>query len=175
MQKILPWILLSLLLGIGLLYQVFSKKSELKTAYITNAKLYSEFQLSKELDAQINKVQLARQAIIDSLGLQLEALERKVRGKEATDFEVQEFNQIRNEYGLKQQQFAEDNTMLVQQYQGQISNQLNQYLKDFTEEKGYDYIFGATNDGSLMGAKEKYDITDVVLNYVNERYKGATK
>ncbi|MGH1337913.1 MAG: OmpH family outer membrane protein [Aureispira sp.] len=171
----MPWILLSILLGTGLLFQTIGTKNELKTAYITNAKLYSEFQLSKELDAKIKEVQLARQAILDSLGLQLRALEQKVISGGASDAEVQGFNQMRNEYGLKQQQFAEDNNMLVQQYQEQISNQLNQYLKDFTKEEGYDYLFGATNDGSLMGAKDAYNITDVVLSYVNARYKGVKK
>lgn len=175
MQKTLPWIMLSILLGTGLIVQTISKKEELKTAYITNAKLYAEFQLSKELDAKVKKVQQARQMILDSLGLQLEALERKVANGEASDLEMQGFNQMRNEYALKQQQFVEDNSVLMQQYQEQISNQLNQYLKDFTEEEGYDYIFGATNAGSLMGAKDQYNVTDEVLNYANARYQGAEK
>lgn len=80
-----------------------------------------------------------------------------------------------NEYRLKQQQFTEDNALLTQQYQEQISNQLNQYLKDFTAANEYDYIFGATGDGSLMGAKDAYNVTDLVLNYANQRYKGVAK
>lgn len=175
MKQALPWILLSILLGTGLIFQLVSTKKELKTAYVTNAKLYSEFQLAKELNAKIQQVQLSRRAIMDSLGMQLRQLETKITAQTATDQETQLFNRMRNEYGLKQQQFAEDNRIMAQQYQEQISNQLNQYLKDFTQEHEYDYIFGATGDGSLMGAKDVYNVTDAVLNYANQRYKGTVK
>lgn len=175
MKNSLPWIILSLLLGTGLIFQMVSTKKGLKTAYVTNAKLYSEFQLAKDLTAKMQQVQLVRQSIMDSLGMRLRILESKVATQKATDEEIKNFDELRNEYTLKQQQFGEDNNILAQQYQEQISNQLNQYLKDFTEEQGYDYVFGATGDGSLMGAKDSYNVTDLVLNYANSRYKGVSK
>jgi len=175
MKNSLPWIVLSVLLGTGLIFQLVSTKQDLKTAYVTNAKLYSEFQMSKELNTKMQQVQLARQSIMDSLAMKLNQLEKKIVVQQANDQEVEVFNKMRNEYGLKQQQFGEDNNILAQQYQEQVSNQLNQYLKDFTEEQGYDYVFGATGDGSLMGAKDIYNVTDAVLSYANQRYKGAAK
>jgi Skp family chaperone for outer membrane proteins len=175
MKNSLPWIILSVLLGIGLIFQLLNTKEELKTAYVTNAKLYSEFQMSKELNIKMQQVQLARQSIMDSLAMKLNQLEKKIIAQEANNQEVDAFHEMRNEYGLKQQQFGEDNKILAQQYQEQVSNQLNQYLKDFTDEQGYDYVFGATGDGSLMGAKDSYNVTDVVLSYANQRYKGASK
>lgn len=175
MKNSLPWIVLSVLLGTGLIFQLISTKKELKTAYVTNAKLYSEFQMSKELNTKMQQVQLARQSIMDSLAMKLNQLEKKIVAQQANDQEVEVFNKMRNEYGLKQQQFGEDNNILAQQYQEQVSNQLNQYLKDFTEEQGYDYVFGATGDGSLMGAKDIYNVTDAVLSYANQRYKGTAK
>lgn len=176
MKSSLPWIFLSILLGSGLLFQtITSGRGELKTAYVNNAQLYAEFLLSKKLDASIKQVQAARQAIMDSLALQLRAFEGRAVSQEATDQDLQTLRQLRTEYQLKQQQFAEDNTVLVQRYQEQISNQLNQYLHDYTEREGYDYIFGATGAGSLMGAKDEYDITTQVITYANERYKGMKK
>ena len=174
MSKPLPWIILSILLGSGLLIQTISKQQgALKTAYVTNAQLYAEFQLSKELDAQIKAVQLARQATLDSLSLPLDALEQKIIAKTASEQDIQVFNRMSQAFNLKQQQFAEDNALMVQRSQEQIATQLNQYLEDFTKEQGYDYIFGATGAGSLMGAKEAYNVTDEVLRYANERYKGG--
>lgn len=175
MTKGLPWMVLSLLLGAGLLFQTMSSRGQLKTGYVTNAKLYAEFLLSKELDAKLKSVQTTRQSILDSLELQLNALERKLAGKTATAAEQATFSRLRQEYSLKQQQFVEDNTLLTQRYQEEIATQLNQYLKDFTAEQEYDYIFGATGAGSLMGAKDSYDVTNAVLTYVNDRYKGVAK
>lgn len=175
MKNALPWIVLSAVLGLGLLYQIFGNKNELKTAYVTNAKLYAEFQMSKDLTNKLQQVQLARKNILDSLTMRLTLLEKKLVENKASKEEANEFDNLRNEYTLKNQQFVEDNNMVSQQYQEQIANQLNQYLKDFTEQNGYDYVFGATGDGSLMGAKDVYNITDMVLSYANQRYKGVAK
>lgn len=175
MSNVIPWVVLSILLGIASIYQAVNSHRPLKTAYVTNAKVSAEFLLSKELDARLKRVQTTRQSILDSLELQLGALEHKVMTANATDAEQARAGRLRQEYSLKQQQFAEDNALLTQRYQEQIATQLNQYLKDFTEEQGYDYLFGATGSGSLMGAKEEYDVTNKVLMYVNKRYKGAAK
>ncbi len=175
MKQSIPWILLSLLLGFGLIFQMMNTKTDLKTAYVTNAKLYSEFEMSKELDGRMKEVQLARKSIMDSLSLELNRLEQMVNNQKATDNDLKLFERVKNEYIVKQQQFVEDNNILTQQYQQQISSQLNQYLKDFTEESGYDYIFGATGNGSLMGAKEEYDVTNKALEYINKRYRGEAK
>lgn len=173
MKEKLPWSLLIVsLVFIG--YLLFTQNN-LKTAYVTNAKLYTEFQLSKELNTKIQEIQMSRQNILDSLGLKINQLEASLRGKEITNLEEQKYQNLRREYDLKQQQFVEDNQMLNQKYQEQIAVQLNQYLKEYTEESGYDYIFGATGGGSLMGAGERYDITQDVIIYVNNRYKGISK
>lgn len=173
--KTLPWMVLTMLFGLATVYQAIKRDRTLKTAYVTTAKLYAEFALSKELDAQLKMLQTTRQSILDSLELQLVALERKLATSRATDSEQASFGRLRQEYSLKQQQFGEDNALLTQRYQEQIATQLNQYLKDFTEDQGYDYLFGATGAGSLLGANEGYDVTDAVLVYVNERYKGVAK
>ena len=173
MKKTLPWILLSILLGTGLLVQMMRPSKALKTAYITNAKLYSEFQLSIELNQRMEKVQTSRQIILDSLSIQLQGLERKIASNKASEMEKNAFEKMRYEYMLKQKQFNEDTQLMRQTYQEQISTQLNQYLKDFTAVEGYDYVFGATGEGSLMGAKDQYDVTDAVLKYANNRYKGV--
>ena len=175
MSKPLLWIILSILLGSGLIFQLVSRPTQLKTAYVSNAKLSAEFLLSKALDAKLKNVQLTRQGILDSLALQLNALEAEVATQRASDQVRATFGRLQNEYRLKQQQFAEDNALLTQRYQEQIATQLNQYLKDFTAAEEYDYIFGATSAGSLMGAKEGYDVTDAGLRYANARYKGAAQ
>ena len=114
MKHPLPWIILSLLLGSGLFFQLMSTKAVLKTAYVTNAKLYSEFEMSKDLDGKMKEVQFARQSIMDSLRLKLNQLDQKVAAKVATEQEKELFGRMRNEYGLKQQQFTEDNNALAQ-------------------------------------------------------------
>jgi len=107
------------------------------------------------------------------ISLPLDALEQKIVAKTASEQDIQDFNRMSQAFNLKQQQFVEDNALMVQRSKEQIATQLNQYLEDFTKEQGYDYIFGATGAGSLMGAKEAYNVTDEVLRYANERYKGG--
>ena len=156
-------------------YIIWNENNQLKTAYINNAKLYTEFALAKELSTKLEQVQQIRKGIIDSLGLELKRLELQLEKEPKAEGTQSVYEKKLVEFRIKQQQFIEDNQVLNQQYQQEVSTQLNQYLEDFTTKEGYDYIYGATGTGSLMGAAEKYDITEPVLHYVNQRYQGYSK
>lgn len=65
--------------------------------------------------------------------------------------------------------------MLTGKYDEQILNQLNQYVKDYAKEEGYDIIYSADGSGAIMAASDDMDITDKIVAYLNERYKGMSK
>lgn len=60
------------------------------------------------------------------------------------------------------------NSML---FEGSLK-QINGYVTGYAEANGYDIIFGATSDGTLMYAKSDLDLTDEVLKYMNSQYMG---
>ena len=166
------WLALAGLVVFFCVYEFTIKPSPLKTGYVDVNKLYSEFQLSKELDMKIKTVQTARKNILDSLALTITAYEQQFTDKTPSAEEQKACEIMQREYGLKQQQFVQDNEQLTQEYQAQIFSQLNQFVQDYSKEKGYDYIFGANGSGALMATNDNKDLTTILIKYVNNRYAG---
>ena len=79
------------------------------------------------------------------------------------------------EYHIKKETFDGQNQELTQKYDEQVWLRINQYVKEFGEKKGYDYLLGANGTGSLMYSAEKNDVTKELLEYMNSSYKGSVK
>lgn len=142
-----------------------------KSAYIDLNTVYSEFNLSKKLNKERELVINSRQGILDSLKLQLNHFSKQFQYG-ADSNQINFFNQKREEYYYKEQQFNEDNESLLMKHNEQIMKQLNVYIKDYGKEHGYNFIFGATGNGTLMYAEESANISKDVVTYINEKYEG---
>ncbi len=61
---------------------------------------------------------------------------------------------------------------LSEQYTADIWRQINQWVNEFGEQEGYDFVLGAAGNGSLMYANEANDITNKTILFVNKKYQG---
>ena len=147
-----------------------------KSAYVDLSKVYNEFTLKKELELQLTSVISLRQAQLDSLKLELNALGRTYQNetdvKRKKELEIQYLNK-REEFLLKENSFSDENERLTVQYDQQIWKQINQYVRDFGTRNGYDYIYGAEGTGALMYGSENENITEEIVGYVNKSFKGS--
>jgi outer membrane protein len=57
-------------------------------------------------------------------------------------------------------------------YNKAILDQVNKYVLEYGKANHYDYIFGVTEDGNILFAKEGEDITAQVLIFLNAKYEG---
>ena len=160
------------------LFAFYNKKE--KTAYVDISKLYNDFQLKKELETKLIKVQQARKNMLDSLRLQLEFLsgninsDRTITG-DAKQKQVQEFESRKMHYYQMEKSFSEDNEKFSSEYKEQILIQFNPYVNNYGKENGYEFIYGTDGTGAVMYASESKNITDKVVKYVDEQYKGSSK
>lgn len=143
------------------------KDGESKAGYVNNGKLYDAFLLKKELEMKLKNTQSERQTRLDSIALGIRSIEQHGEKDNAGQMEL-----MQREYMIRSQQFAEDNERQAAEYEEQIWTQLNQYVQDYGEQNGYAFIYGATGSGSLMYANESYDLTEELIEYVNQKYKG---
>jgi outer membrane protein len=144
-----------------------------KTAYVDLGKVYSEFTLKKELEGKLQQVQLTRKSQLDSLELDLNVLVKNIQSNEEKAALLQgDFQVKRQQYALKSQSIDEEASRLTQTYDDQIWKQLNQYIREFGKSNSYQYIFGAEGSGALMYADDSDNITEQMVAYVNNRYKG---
>lgn len=166
MKQILPFILvlgLSALIGAG----VYSSIPQ--TAFVDNQRLFDSFQGRKELENRLEQESNAKQAEIDSLGLQLKAMESIVRTDESAKRRAQMMLQKYQQLSQEHQGYYE---YKKHEYTEAIWKQISQYTREYGEEEGYDYVFGIAGSGSLMHGKPPYNITEDVVNYINSKYAG---
>lgn len=178
MKKIRPYLfpaigVLSLLLSISVFIIQPGKK---RVAYVQMESVYNEFQLKSKLETQLKDTEKARKFIIDSLKLQLHQMTLTLQSMPKVDTSMIRLYNLRQQFLNEQEmQFAEDNQVLASEYTDQIWGQINQYTRDFGTENGYDYILGASGDGTLMYANETEDITEDLKVYINSRFNGGSK
>jgi outer membrane protein len=147
-----------------------------KIAWININKVYNEFVYKKELETKLTHTEQARKVLIDSLELELKVLSRAIQAEGGKDKnKISVFEIKREKYLEKKNESEQDNAVLQKQYNEQVLNQLNQYLKDYGKKENLGYILGSDGSGALMFAKEQDEITEAVIVYINERYKGNTE
>jgi outer membrane protein len=154
----------------------YAIKGNKKVAWIKLQTVYEKFEYKKELEAKLLGVQQNRKYILDSLEFELKVLSNQITNDKGRDKEaIAVFQTKRDEYLNRKKTFEEDNAMLTGKYDEQILNQLNQYVKDYAEEQGYDIIYSADGSGAIMAASDDLEITDKITVYLNDRYKGLSK
>jgi len=144
--------------------------------WINLNKVHGDFIYKKELEEKLIKTTTARKTIIDSMEFELQVLSKQIKAEKARDKNKISVYQVKLEnYYTKKKELEENNAVMQQQYNEQIITQINQYMKDFGNEKGYDFIFGTDGSGVLMYANESLDVTKEAITYINEKYKGKTE
>lgn len=143
-----------------------------KTVYIDTGKIYAEFELTRELNKNLEAVVKARNVRLDSLYEQARLLSIEIKAEQGNKEKMKKFKMLEEEYTYKKQKSDEENRALTSEYNDKIWGQLNQYIKDYGKSKNYAYILGANGQGSVMYAKDANNITEDVLKYVNEKYAG---
>ena len=178
MNKVVMWSLIGLnVLVISTVGYILASKP--KVAYVDLSKVYSEFEMKKELEAKLQNVENSRKTILDSIELKLNGLSNIIKRMDVKDKDrdakIQDFELSRQDYLLKQKNFSENNDAAATKYDQEIWKQINQYVKEYGKEHEYAYILGADGTGAVMYADEAKDLTKEVSTYVNERYKGEKK
>lgn len=143
-------------------------KSQKKTAYFDYAKVHEECDLKERLEQDLKKVASARKSQLDSLNLELTFMSNKVQSNNASQDELNRFEDMKNRFLTLQNSYEEENYRLKEEYFNQIRQSINDKAKSFGEDNGYDYLFSAAGDGALMYASESEDVTDEILEYVNK-------
>lgn len=143
-----------------------------KTAYIEIKKVFNAFVLKKELEEKYTQTAKTRAKIIDSLSFRLQILSKELQSNKENKDLLQHFEIKRAEYFKAKNEFEEDNAALSQKYDSQILEQMTQYVVDYGKKGHYTYIYGAEGNGTLMYANENANISDDVIMYINNRYKG---
>ncbi len=129
--------------------------------YVDNVKLFSNFNMAKDLNQQHQSELQQQKNKVDSLVALLQAAD------EGADNAAQ------------QQQFVFENNKLREMgeyFAGEVSQQvwsrLNGYMQEYGKENNYEIVLGTQGSGNLMFAKEARNVTQEFIAYANNKYEG---
>lgn len=143
-----------------------------KVAYVNNVHLFEEFKGKKELEARLFKREHHQKAILDSLELNIKSLQTQLARNQNAVAVKTALKDTEHKYQQIGQQFIAQSQQDSETYNNAIWKQINQYIIEYGEEKGYDIIYGASGNGALMYGNKSLNITEEVIQYINGRYEG---
>ena len=164
------WVLVLAVLGIVSCQQQ-------KIGFVDNVKLMNEYREKVDVEAKFkSKAEvIAKRKDSISQAFQIEAQAFQTKAASMPQQKAQE------EYGLIQQKGQRIGQLLQQeeqqlQMQGQsemdsIVNRVKNEIKDYGKTKGYTYILGGGDGGSVLYGTEVNDLTDDIVKLLNDKYK----
>ncbi|MEM9075568.1 MAG: OmpH family outer membrane protein [Bacteroidota bacterium] len=170
----LPLAFCALALSIFTLFSHF-QKSEL--AYVDINKLVEGYERTKVERMEFNKKAETLKANVDSLmtgwETDLKSYEKERLSMSKKEIQLKQEllknkqQQISNYQKAVQNQLKEEDQRLTQT----VINDINDYLQEYGKQEGYRIILGAKGDGNLMYAEEASDLTEIILEDLNNSYK----
>jgi outer membrane protein len=153
------------------LFAVYNRFVEKKTGYLDATMVFQDFKMKKQLEQEFMSIESQRKNELDSLELRLKLLGSQIE-QNATAELRKNYSLQENNYYQKREEYAEINEMLMNKYNAQIWQRINQYAKEFGNQNNYTYIFGLTGNQGLLYAKENENITTSFLQFINDKYDG---
>jgi outer membrane protein len=156
----------------------FTKK---EIVYVDSMKLITNYKGAKVAKEAYEKKVAVWRANIDTLTLETNREIAKYE-KEKSGMTARERKLSEELIGTKQGQLesyrratADNATKEDKEITGKVFSEINDFLKQYGEKKGYEFIMAATNVGNIVFAKKGNDITDEVLEKMNAEYQSTHK
>jgi len=152
--------------------------TQTKIAYVDVEELVNEYKATKEAEKEMNKKSAE---IGKELEDQAKAYQAKVADYYAKANKMSTKARQQEEQGLMQQQEllkqSQQQAQLNVQKEGQdmmteINDNIEEFVADYAKSNGYNYILGTSGQTkSVLYGESKSDITDLILEALNDSYK----
>lgn len=145
--------------------------------YVRSPDLVYQFEGMKAAQEKFQNQQTLRKSELDTLesdyrrslssyNKDYPTLTEKERGEREKLLQAQ----MRN-YQDYQQRMTESSAAEEQEMLEGVLNQINSFAEQYAKAEGIDLIYGTTTDGSLLYGDPALDITDVLLDALNKKYR----
>lgn len=156
---------------------IVSCQNQSKIGYVDNVKLMEDFQEKKDFDTRFKVKDDAMTKKRDSISqaYQFEAQAFQIKASKMSQAKAQE------EYGVMQQRAQQMGQLLQQEEQAlraeaqveldSIVSAVKKEIKSFGKTKGYSYILGGGDGGSVLYGEEASDLTNEIVKLLNANYE----
>ena len=150
--------------------------NEEKTAYVDTTKLVQEYKEMKDVEEEFNMKSDAVRKELDSVARifqeevqqyqsEMNSLSQAQRQEKEQEL-MQKQQQIQQQQQTRGGELREQSDAVIDS----IVDKVKDYVEVYGEENGYTYIFGSNESASIMYAKDGLDITEEILEKLNEKY-----
>jgi outer membrane protein len=161
--------------GLGI-YVGFLHTRTIKIGYVRTGTVIEKYAGMLESKKMLEKKMQQWEANVDTLGLnyqkslsnyndQYKKLPEKER-KDLKDMLDRQYGNMETYVSSIEKKALDENQKITQG----ILNQINNYIKKFSEEKKYDLILGVTANGNIMYGENSIDVTDEIVEGLNKEY-----
>jgi len=176
MKKLFPLIaVVAIILSI---VSFFYSQNSSKQVYVDVNKLLEGYKRTKIVRGEFEAKAKTLKSNVDSLVTDWQK-ELKIYEKERSKMSKKELALKQELLSNKQQQINNYQQAIQKQIQEEdkkatqtVINDINDYVKEYGEKKGYKIIFGASGSGNIMYADKATDLTQEVLKGLNSEFEG---
>ena len=161
--------ILSLVVIANLVLSTLTYFNQKNIAFFDYNEVYNDSKLKKELEGDLQKVVSNRKGQLDSLQLELSFLSQTIESRTGTPDQLNKFEDMKERFLTLQNRYEEENIRLKETYFTQIRTNINDMAKLYAEKNGYQYLFAAVGDGSLMYGAETEDVTKDFKAYLDKQ------
>ncbi|MCF8713611.1 OmpH family outer membrane protein [Joostella atrarenae] len=148
-----------------------------KIAFVDNGKLINEYQEKIDIEAKYkgqietfdkraDSVAQAFQAEAQAFQAQADKLAQSV-AQEKYSALMQKRQSVAQQLQLEEQKISQASQVEIDS----LINKVRDFVKGYSKDKGYTFVLGANDAGSVLYGEESKDITDEVLKALNDEYK----
>jgi outer membrane protein len=162
--------------------QVSTPNKEFKTAYIDVVELMKENLESKDINSKHENLIKSKGADFEKKVAQfkaeVQALEAnaKSNGMEWAQRKSQELQRREQELAQLEQRIMSEARQAHAVESDSLTSRIKKYIKEYGKKNNYSYIYGTGEANSVLYAEESFDITNEMIDLLNEQYKpGSSK
>lgn len=147
-----------------------------KIGFVDNSILINEYQERKDVEANLNTKIEAFKGRTDSLrsAFELEIKEAELKARKLSQSAIQKLSQelqqkeqlLSQRVQFEQQQIAKESQSL----NDSIIKKVKAFIQSYGVSNSYNYILGSNEAGSVMYGEEASDLTQEILEALNESY-----
>ncbi len=164
-------------------YSLNDSSITLPIAYVNVDTLLMNYNFAKDLNESLLRKEESTRATLNQRQNQINSaaqeFERKLRNNaflsnERAQQEQERILKMDQEYQQLAERLSQDFMLEQQKLNQQMEDSIKASLIEYNKIKNYDIIFSNISTTTLLYAKDKYDITDDVVQYLNSKYGPAT-
>jgi outer membrane protein len=155
----------------------------LPIAYVNVDSLLVNYNFAKDLNESLLRKEESTRATLNQRENQINSaaqeFERKLRNnaflsQERAQQEQERIMKMNQEYQQLAERLSQEFLLEQQKLNLQMEDTIKVRIEEFNKTRNYEIIFSNISTSTLLYSKDKYDVTDEVVQFLNNKYGPAT-